>query len=145
MIDRRPMERFSRSGLGEDTGLDSATIERLFERKKRDCGPKIAFPVHTDVRWDSHRKHRRVANAGPNAPLLIRLVRYPYSMQATSMERASLPARESIPEKAPFGQVLRDNAEAWMKPAKHRPAKGRAVATSPDRLDSSAWLAGIER
>jgi hypothetical protein len=145
VIDRRVMERFSRSSLGEGIGLHSATIERLFERKQRDCGPKTVFPVHTDVRWDSHRTHRRVANAGPNAPLLIRLVRYPYVMRPTPMERSSLPAREALPEKTPFGEVLRDNATAWMKPAKHRPAKGRVLATSPDRLDGSAWIAGRNR
>jgi len=139
------MQRLAKNYVGEGMGLDSTTVDRLLGRKNRECGAQITLPVHTDVHWDSHRKIRRVANAGPNAPLLIRLVRYPYVMRPVSMERFALQARESIPEKTPFGEVLRDNAEAWMKPGKHRPAKGRLRLVTPSRLDADAWLGRGER
>ena len=142
MSKHHPMDRFERAHVGEGLGKIPATAKRLLSRKEREHGPSIQIPEHLDVHWDAKPRSQRVVEAGPNAPLLIRLVRYPYTMRPAPMERGPLYSHEDLPDRQPFGEVARDNAEAWAKPGKHRPAKGRLRMASPSRPDVHCWLEG---
>ena len=140
MIDRGPMARFERGYTGENVIRSLGVAERLLMRKNREQATSIELPERTDVHWDLRRKSKRTVNAGPNAPLLIRLVRYPYVMTGTSMTHSPLFRRDSLPERAPFGEVARRNADAWAKPSVNQPARGRIRLESPVRPSVSSWL-----
>ena len=140
MSTRHPMDRFERTHVGEGLCAVPTTVERLWSRKKREAGPKISIPDHTDVHWDAPPRSQRVVEAGPNAPLLIRLVRYPYVMRPVPMSHQPLFVREGQEERRPFGEVARDNADAWAKPAKFSPARGRHRLSVPGRATADAWL-----
>ena len=137
MSTRHPMDRFERTHVGEGLCAVPTTVERLWSRKKREAGPKISIPEHTDVHWDAPPRSQRVVEAGPNAPLLIRLVRYPYVMRPVPMSHQPLFVREGQEERRPFGEVARDNADAWAKPAKFSPARGRHRLYYQKRAGSS--------
>lgn len=140
MIEKEPMRRFSRRVAGESLERGPTVSDRLLSRKERDHGPSIELPERTDVSWDQRRKSKRTVNAGPNAPLLIRLVRYPYSMSGASMVHHPRTKRESLPEREAFGAIARRFAEAWAKPGVHQPARGRLRPQSPARPQSVPWI-----
>ena len=140
MIDRVPMKRLQRRFVGENLRQNSQVSDRLLSRKERDVSPGVELPERMDVHWDSRRKSKRTVNAGPNAPLLIRLVRYPYGMTATPMVHSPRFKRDSLPEREAFGEVARRFAEAWAKPQGHQPAKGRLRAQSPERATATTWI-----
>jgi hypothetical protein len=133
------MDRFERPLFGEGLLCDRATVDRLFARKQRALAPAIEVAEFMDVRWDSRRKSKRIVKAEPNAPLLIRLVRYPFTMKASPLEHLPLQTREALPERQPYGAVVRDNADAWAKHRPLRPAKGRLHMVSPERLSGDQW------
>jgi hypothetical protein len=134
------MDRFERTYVGEGLGRTPVTVVRLLSRKEREQGSKIEIGPHLDVHWDAEPRSQRVVNVGPNAPLLIRLVRYPFSMRSAPMNHNPLPSREALPAREPYGCIARDNAEAWARPAKHRPAKGRIRMAAPARPNATAWI-----
>jgi hypothetical protein len=138
-LPHHPMDRFERPLFGEGLLCSYAIVDRIFARKLRELAPAIEVAEFMDVRWDSRRKSKRIVKAEPNAPLLIRLVRYPFTMKASPLIHLPLPERESLPERQPYGAVARDNADAWAKPSPHRPAKGRLRMTSPSRLSGDKW------
>jgi len=140
MNKHHPMDRFERTHVGEGLGKIADTAIRLLSRKEREHGPSIQIPEHLDVHWDAKPRSQRVIEAGPNAPLLIRLVRYPYTMRPAPMERSALFVHEATTERRPFGEIARDNSDAWARPGKHRPAKGRLRMVAPSRPDASAWI-----
>ena len=133
------MDRFERPLFGEGLLCDRATVDRLFARKQRELAPAIDVAEFMDVRWDSRRKSKRIVKVEPNAPLLIRLVRYPFTMKASPLEHLPLPVRETLPERQPYGAIARDNADAWAKHRPLRPAKGRLRMVSPERLSGDQW------
>ena len=139
ILPQHPMDRFERPHFGEGLLPHCATVERLLARKQREAATAIEIADFMDVRWDSRRKSKRIVKAGPNAPLLIRLVRYPYTMKSCPMDHWPLVQRETLPLRQPYGAVVRDNAAAWAKPSPHRPAKGRLRLVSPERLDGGIW------
>ena len=140
MIEQEPMRRFRRRFVGESLQRAPSVTDRLLARNDRAHGPAIELPERTDVSWDQWRKSKRTVNAGPNAPLLIRLVRYPYTMTGSSMLHLPRPTLETLPEREAFGELMRRHAGAWAKPEVHQPARGRMRLESPARPDSSSWL-----
>jgi len=140
MIEREAMRRFQRRFVGEGLHRGPGVADRLMARKAREHGPSIELPERTDVSWDQRRKSKRTVNAGPNAPLLIRLVRYPYGMTGTPMVHHPRAKRETLPERDAFGAVARRYAEAWAKPESHQPARGRLRLKAPTRPESREWL-----
>lgn len=142
------MDRFERPHFGEGLLPAYTTVSRLMARKQREAATAIEIGDFKDVRWDSRRKSKRIVKAGPNAPLLIRLVRYPYSMKSCPMDHWPLPQRETLSQRQPYGAIvragaaiMRDNASAWAKPSPLRPAKGRLRLVSPERLSGQAFWA----
>ncbi|MEC7242202.1 MAG: hypothetical protein VXW32_13290 [Myxococcota bacterium] len=140
MIEQEPMRRFGRRFVGESLQRGLCVADRLLARRERVQGPSIELPERTDVAWDRWRKSKRTVNAGPNAPLLIRLVRYPYTMTGSPMVHLPRTKLETLPEREGFGEVMRSNSEAWARPQVHQPARGRLKLQSPARPDSMSWL-----
>lgn len=72
------MDRLDRATLGATIGPSVALQERLFVRDRAFKPPRSALGDVVTGHTDATRPNRNVADTQPNAPLLKRLVLYPY-------------------------------------------------------------------
>lgn len=140
-----PRHRLKRRFPGEDLGDPGPIGRRLLERD-REPAPlrQVAGEVlHVPV-WGPGRNNRKVADPRPNAPLLIRIVRYPYALKTERGRRhtafeAGVQKREGLLDR-PY--ILREAREARGEPVQGNPIK--AVPTKVPRLQAvpsvADWL-----
>lgn len=88
-----PHERLDRHVIGQGLGVVAPKTQRLFEREARSCGPVIELPEPRASRGGQVRLARPRVEAGPNSPLLVRLIRHPYALDTVGFKHQSLPAR----------------------------------------------------
>lgn len=127
---RRPFpgERF----LREDPSI-TAVFERAEEKEVRDLIPRR--DLKTGREQTKTRSTRKLATAGPNAPSLIRLVRYPFRLQTVRGSKKRYYQRPEAVEKVDWraeveaSKVERER-KASVSPAGQRP---RAFAVQPSR------------
>ena len=118
--------RMSREVVGESTTLERKLFLRLAERgDDRTVYEEFTLSDGEGLVWD-HRpvpmSQFRMPEAGPNAPLLKRIIRYPAVMEPLPPVREQLfEGRTSVtqagPRHAPVPMVFRENAQ-------HRAAPG---------------------
>ena len=114
----RPRER---AQYRLERGVPGARLDRLSALGDRLQQRQVKFTFTTDrvmigenfvTREDPEITPAKTIDASPNAPLLIRLVRYPFSLEAVRSQRS--PGREA---RQSWGRIVepRPNAVAWMR------------------------------
>ena len=88
-----PHERLDRHVIGQGLGAVAPKTERLFERQQRSCGPVIELPEPRSPREGKVRLARPKVEAGPNSPLLVRLIRHPYALDRVAFKHQAVPVR----------------------------------------------------
>jgi hypothetical protein len=136
-----PRYRLNRTIIGESMLVPRSTTERLnrlevVKPRKVQLREAKSLPEH------KVRETRRVVEAGPNSPKLIRLVRHPYTQEVTR-PKAGKPWRQShrmnweresyVTE---FSSALADGQLVrWPKVTR----EGKLLEDRP-RLSATAWL-----
>lgn len=111
--------------------IERTPAHRLLEREV-DTRPVRPLPSEgLRVPLEVEIKRMRPVSAGPNAPLLIRLVRHPYALMPGRLQRRSDVSRQrvSVLDRVPFPNAVRESEDrrAQLKPARpmreiqHRP------------------------
>ena len=114
----RPRER---AQYRLERGVPGARLERLSALGDRLQNRNVSFATTSErvligedfvTREDPRITPAKTIDPSPNAPLLIRLVRYPFSLEAVRSNRS--PRREA---REPWGRIIepRPNAVAWMR------------------------------
>ena len=139
--------RLNRLILGESM-LVPRQIVRKTERLEVVKPRTVQVREQRDVREHGVRKSRNIVEAGPNAPKLIRLIRYPYAQEVTR-PKAGKPWREPRAERSRaerFGESVR---AAFADGKRIRwPKATRAESGLPVRIrvsDLKAFDAGNEQ
>lgn len=142
-----PRFRLQRRFPGEDLGDPGFVGRRLLERDREPPPPRLLAGSTLKVAaTGGTKKARKIADPRPNAPLLIRIVRYPYGLAATRGRRqaafvAGLVAREGLLERpailaearAARGEVVVGN------PIRKNPTRVERLAPIPTVAE---WLGG---
>ena len=141
-----PRTRLERRHPGEGKGELRPVEQRLLGRSRPQKEERVIPGSSLRKRDAKVRKVRRTANPRPNAPLLKRIVRYPYRLETTSGRRFQLfePAiseRQRVESSAPAMRLARE--------ACGRVTTGNPLRTYPTRVPRQRtlpsvndWLAG---
>ena len=73
-----PHDRLKREGLGEQLGVLRPVVEQAWRRDKPVSAPRVVPGESMKLRTAKVKFRRVHVDAGPNAPLLKRVVKYPY-------------------------------------------------------------------
>ncbi len=133
-----PARRLQRRFPGERIAREGRGIERLFAREAPDPRPA---PVPSRDRTAraalTRRDTAQVAACRPNAPLLIRIVRYPFALSTTRGERRKYredpPRLERLDWSAQVKEALADRLRLRFTSA----ARGRPL---PFVVRPSSWI-----
>lgn len=141
-----PRERLKRRYPGEDIAAPSSSVERLAARDRPLRQPKQALGEEMRVSSHAVRRNQNTIQPQPNAPLLKRLVRYPYALHATR------PRTLKVAEPVPWDLLERTVSEpvsAVTRDARDLSIQGnplRAVSTTVPRRSRvpsvDDWLGG---
>lgn len=141
-----PRWRLERTFPGEGLAAPSNVAVRVAERDRPLKEPRKELGQLVSVPERSTRRIENVVQASPNAPLLKRLVRYPYALHAVQ------PRRSTVAEPIPWDALAREPREAVsavMASVRGERIQGnplRAVPTRVPRLlpipTADAWLGG---
>lgn len=139
-----PRDRLRRRYPGEGLSELSPELSRLRDRDKPLREYKVARETEVKVREGKVRRISKTGQTSPNAPLLKRLVRYPYRQHTVSGRRVAV--AEPIPwdalgvEQRPrLAEALADlqSASEWGNPLRLHPAPRAEV---PRRPTVAEWL-----
>ncbi len=141
-----PRVRLERKYPGEGRFLLSPIEERLLARDREGRAPRREPGQTLRGRVVKIRAVWRTADPTPNAPLLKRIVRYPYRLETTYGRRfrvfeAGMIAREHIHSLPPAARVARAarGEMVWGNPLRQEPPRlARRVIPSV-----AEWLAGV--
>lgn len=113
--------------------------DRPLKAERKTLGSIVKVP---DV---NVRRTTLSANAGPNAPLLKRIVRYPYALHGTAPKRVDLVPRVALPKR---GADPRPSVAASLAADRAPAANGNPLRAVPTRVvirerpaSVDAWLA----
>ena len=101
--------RLNRLILGESM-LVPRSIAKKTERLEVVKPRKVQIREARELRKHGTKKTRKLVEAGPNAPKLIRLIRHPYAETVTTPKRGE-PWRQPLEERVtpePFGTAVRN-------------------------------------
>ncbi len=136
--------RLNRLILGESMLVPRAIVrktERLEVVKPR----KVQIREARELRKHGTKKTRKIVEAGPNAPKLIRLIRHPYAETVTKPKRGE-PWRQPLEQRIapePFGTTVRHAFDDARLP--RWPRATRAKSGLPKRIRvSTLSLSEIE-
>jgi len=119
-------------------------IESLcHKRLERDQQTSIEIPDHLRKERHQLRKSRKTVEAGPNAPLLKRMVRNPQSLERgyftkTAVERLSLESREKIV----FPRIVKEELQRDRKIRKIQPMNLHIQPATVTVPSIEEWLRG---
>ena len=99
--------------------------DRPLKADRKTLGGLVVIPVATV------RVTRLSVDAGPNAPLLKRIVRYPYALHGTSPKRIDLVPRVETPKR---GVEVRPSVAMLLAPDRAPAANGNPLRTFPTRV-----------
>lgn len=95
-----PRLRLDRPTLGDSVQPDETLADRFESRIRPERREPVPARDQKELPTLSLRGPRRVPEAGPNAPQLIRLIRFPYALRPEGTRRV-----EVIPEPVPAERV----------------------------------------
>ncbi len=109
-----PRYRLQRRHPGEGLARPHATSVRVLERDRPLRAPRATLGEDFEGRTGKVRLTWRTADPAPNAPLLKRLVRYPYRQEIQRGRRVTLLEGPNRPQKSvdSFASGVRE-ARAW--------------------------------
>ena len=113
------------------------------KRSQRDVQPKVDIPDHFRKEVHKPRASRKRVEAGPNAPLLKRVIRNPQSLDKGyftkhSVERMVIQAREKVV----FPRIVKEELQRDRKIRKIQPMKLHPKATTVQIPSVDEWLGG---
>lgn len=141
-----PRDRLKRRYPGEGLAELRPGMARLGDRDKPLREVRVARETTVRTRKGTERRMQNLGKPWPNAPLLKRLVRYPYRQHTTDGRRQTI--HEPVPwdaarleERDPVSSALRGLREALRggSPLRQEPTPRPAMPPVPT-LD--AWLSG---
>ena len=137
-----PNDRLNRHLIGQGIGAIRPDTERLFERSELDVGSKIELPAPRAHRGSDVRKVRPGVEAGPNAPLLVRLVRTPFRLDPGFFQRKAAPSRrlEAQEARAGYRAELDQVLQRTRRPDWPRPTDSRYRLEPRARVTLDGWL-----
>jgi len=142
-----PTRRLDRRIAGDWTPKVGGLVDRLRERHTEPKAERI-IPGEKLGRSFDTRNTRHIADPWPNAPLLKRVVRYPFALHVRAPQRQ--PGRDAVPWEAlqrettgsPMVAALAERGELiWGNPLKAVPTQ---VERLPRHQGVDAWLATQE-
>jgi hypothetical protein len=142
----RRVARLERAHLGEGVGRMGAVTTRLADRVRAAAPARKVAGESFEGRQAKTRRVRRLAEVSPNAPLLIRLVLWPYALETTRPRRQE-GGRSAVPWDALKRERL-EGASMVLAQGARRIEWGGPLAHSDDRRTTRAprptvdgWLA----
>ena len=139
---RRVVERLNIAVHG-DRLHKARTVDIVYrERLEREIGFKaVDIPEPKQTRTGKYRPSQNTVEPSPNAPLLKRVVQYPFALEKGYFKRANLPRVQIQPrEKIVFPQFVREQLQKETKIRTIRPMEMHFRAASPIIPTVEDWL-----
>ena len=137
-----PYERLNRPMVGQGLGRVRPAMCRVLDRKDREIKRIVEFSTPRELRRHGVRTLRVSVEAGPNTPLLIRLLRRPFTMSGTSFRVQTMPSRvkESRPERDSFRREIEEALRTPRRIRSLRPTEFRIKLQPRHRSSLEEWL-----
>lgn len=133
--------RLKRRIIGERLHRVSPIVERAAERESREGAPVIELPERYEGLTFKVRSIRRMANPEPNAPQLIRLVRFPFALDRGYFGRTKLTDFSLARlKRRPYREGFEAGMAAAERTAFPKPTECRARLQPRMRPSVDAWL-----
>lgn len=116
-----PRTRLQRRVPGEDLGELDALVRRLDARFTVEDRPLPIPDRTTRVRETLTRARGSLPTPSPNAPLLIRVVKFPYALSPGRSERMALQGSWRREPLEPRGNILLEAQRAYERPDRASP------------------------
>jgi len=139
----RLQHRLKRRIIGERLHRTREIEVRAEARQSREGAPVIELPERYSGLPFKVRSIRRLASPEPNAPQLIRLVRYPFALDKGYFSRSKVTDFSlTRVQRRPYREGLEAAMELAQRPAWGKPSEARQRLQPRPRPSLDAWLAG---
>ena len=126
-----PRSRLDRRLPGEGFGQERTLRLHIDESRELPVDP-VPARDQAELFSVTQRPTKRLAEAGPNAPQLIRLIRFPYAHAVDRAKRVPFgEARPTTPKRAPLGLPMREAGVERGEVLSARPDLSRPKAFAP--------------
>jgi hypothetical protein len=133
--------RLKRRIIGERLHRVSPIVVRAAERQSREGAPMIELPERYEGKTVKVRNIRRMASPEPNAPQLIRLVRYPFALDRGYFVRTKTTDFSLVRlKRLPYRQGFEAGMAAAERTAFPKPTECRVRLQPRERPSVDAWL-----
>ncbi|MFT5684414.1 MAG: hypothetical protein ACI8RZ_005355 [Myxococcota bacterium] len=141
----RVQHRLQRRIIGERLHRSRAIEVRAEERQSRKGAPIVELPERYGGMTFTVRNIRGMVTPEPNAPQLIRLVRYPFALDRGSFSRSKTTDFSLVrSQRRPYREGFEAAMELAQRPAWSKPSQARQRLQPRPRPSLDAWLAGEE-
>ena len=138
-----PRSRLDRRLPGEGFGQERTLRLHVDESRPLPMDP-VPARDQVELFSVSQRPTKRLAEAGPNAPQLIRLIRYPYAHAVDRAKRQPFgEARPTTPKRIPLGHPMQDAVVERGEVGSARPDLSRPKAFAP-RVSSAKPIPPVQ-
>ena len=143
LVCMRVQHRLKRRIIGERLHRIRAIEVRAEARQSREGAPLIELPERYNGMTFKVRSIRRLASPEPNAPQLIRLVRYPFALDKGYFSRAKITDFSlARTQRRPYREGFESAMELAQRPAWSKPSEARQRLQPRPRPSLDAWLEG---
>jgi hypothetical protein len=132
-----PRDRLQRPIPGEGIGQADG-LAHLWTREDWEERPSpVPARDRASTRSPVVRANKRLVAAGPNAPQMIRLIRYPFALATRRPARSQLIAELERPERRPYREQVEEALAERVEVRSTSPARGRLrpVAVRPSAAE----------
>ena len=137
----RLQNRLKRHIIGERLHRIRSVEVRAAERQSREGPPKIELPERYNGMTFKVRPIRRMVTPEPNAPQLIRLVRYPFALDRGYFSRSKITDFSLVRfQRRPYREGFEAAMDSAQRPAHIKPTEIRIRLQSRVRPSVDAWL-----
>lgn len=146
MVCMKGQHRLKRRIIGERLHRVRPIEERAEERRHREGPPQIEVPERYGGMTFAVRKIRRTVTAEPNAPQLIRLVRYPFALDRGYFSRRRVTDFSlARAERRPYREGFEAGMAAAQRPSFPKPTEVHIRPEPRPRPSAEQWLKGAGR
>ena len=143
LVCMKVQSRLKRRIIGERLHRVSPIAVRAAERQSREGAPVVELPERYEGMSFKVRNIRRMASPEPNAPQLIRLVRYPFALDRGYFSRQkSTDFSLARSQRRPYREGFEAGMAAAERPAFPKPTDCRERLQPRVRPSVEEWLAG---